>query len=318
LASVAFGLSWMPCSVLCCRLCCRRVRRESCPVRGGQPWCRTRRQQGNHRLKSAAARVAHVGIVSGHGTRQKDRRLKYMNCTAHSPWVHARLMHSHSSVSNHGDGAPVERPASASGRVPVGGDFAHPAVAGTRLGVHRPRLRLAVGQCRRGCWGGRSVILSRLDRHGWVSWWGGLLRHLHLAVVGYGLRRRHGGRMSSRHRGGRSRCGRSRCGRSRCGRHGGSRHGGSRSRRGGLRDSGIRWRRGGRGSDTLMHRGGLANGRRCRGRGEDPGGHARQHQDERGARHQGDNGATQTEHGSSPSVAHGNVLLTKREKSPLC
>ena len=70
--------------------------------------------------KSAAARVAHAGIVSEHGTRQKDRRLKYMSCTAHSPWVHARLMHSHSSVSNHSDGGPVERTRFSLGAGPSG------------------------------------------------------------------------------------------------------------------------------------------------------------------------------------------------------
>lgn len=42
------------------------------------------------------------------------------NRTAHSPWVHARLMHSHSSVSNHGDGGPVEKTRFSLGAGPSG------------------------------------------------------------------------------------------------------------------------------------------------------------------------------------------------------
>ena len=128
------------------------------------------------------------------------------------------------------------------------------------------------------------MVLNGCDRHRRDGCWGRLLlhRHLHLAVVDHGLGTHCSGRRGSdivMYRSARRWL-----------------SGGWGSRRWG---SDIRRYLGGegRGSGTLLHRGGLANGRLCRLGGEHPSGHARQHHDKSGTCRQGDHRVTQTEHG---------------------
>jgi hypothetical protein len=116
-----------------------------------------------------------------------------------------------------------------------------------------------------------------------------LHRHLHLAVVDYGLGTHRSGRRGSdivMYRSGRSWLS--------------GRWGSGRGRRRGKRWGSDTWgHRGGtgRGSGILLHRGGLTNGRLCRLGGEHSSGDARQHHDKPGTRYQGDHRITQTEHG---------------------
>jgi hypothetical protein len=174
----------------------------------------------------------------------------------------------------------------------MGGHPPHRAVAGTRFGVHRPGLGPGDGQCRYGWWGDRLAILNRCDWHRLVGCRDRLPLHRYPTVageVGYGLRM-HGYGLRRRLRG-RDICG-DICGDIR--KHRGRRSGGDiRKHRGRRRGSGIRMRCGRR-RVSWWRRGG-----------EYPGVHTRQHQDKRGARHQGNHSATQTEHKPSPSLAHG-------------